>query len=337
MMKDEDILIVKPADLAMSYPEHVLQVTAEGKADPEFPIPDEIYMRYEPDRELLYIDNTFIAALDLGKTLDTWKKTQQYCGPMVRRMATGTGRVEEPKNVAVFDLSENPRDRVEPIKRGRGRPMSIEKVRAREEQAAKVAETMLDVRRTMNSLRTHYGDHLWFDEVERIYAMCRGMLEDAHKMLSKGRVLTNKRTAIAKPKKTPVSARIHLEALDTFVSDYAHAVHRSLKRYTVHEGKPELQQKIIRPKINPEDWVGRYEEDVQSDGTGLVKQLFIPVMVLRSMEELYDYRKDYRFVRKAHKNVGDRVKFCAVFNLLRTFSNEEEDNDEKTVLDTTEN
>ena len=337
MLKDEDILIVKPADLAMSYPEHVLQVTADGKADPEFPVPDEIYMRYEPARELLYIDTLFIAALDLGETLNAWKKTQQYCGPMSRRMATGTGRVEEPKNVAVFDLSENPRDRVEPIRRGRGRPMSIEKVRAREAQAAKVAETMVDVRRTMNSLRTHYGDHLWFDEVERIYALCRGMLEDAHKMLSKGRVLTNKRTAIAKPKKMPVSERIHLKAIDAFMTDYAHAVHRSLKRYILRDGKPELQQKVIRPKINPEDWVGRYEEDVQSDGTGLVKQLFIPVMVLRSMKELKDYKKDYRYTRKAHKNVGDRVKYCAVFNLLRTFGNEEEDSDEKTVLDNTEN
>jgi hypothetical protein len=336
-MIDDDILIVKPSDLAMAYPEHVLQVNAEGKADPEFPIPDKIYMRYEPDRELLYIDTMFITAAGLDETLSVWKKSQQYCGPMSRRMATGTGRIEEPKNVAVFDLSENPRDRVEPIKRGRGRPLTIEKIRAREAQAAKVAETMIDIRRTMNSLRTHYGDHLWFDEVERIYALSRGMLEDAHKMLSKGRALTNKRTAVAKPKKMPVSERIHLEAIDAFMTDYAYAVHRTLKRYNLRDGKPELQQKVIRPKINPEDWVGRYEEDVQSDGTGQVRQLFIPVAVLKSMKELHDYKKDYRYSRKAHKLVGDRTKYCAVFNLLRTFRSNEEYSEEKTVLDNTEN
>ena len=89
---------------------------------------------------------------------------------------------------------------------------------------------------------------------------------------------------------------------------------------------PELQKKTIKPEINPEDWVGRYEEDVQSDGTGQARQLFIPVAVLRSMKELKDYKKDYRYVKKIHKIVGGRTKYCAVFNLLRTFRNEEEDN-----------
>ena len=323
-MIDDDIIIVKPVDLAMAYPEHVLQVTADNKADTEFPIPDRIYMRYEPARELLYIDTMFIAAAGLDETLRVWKKTQQYCGPMNRRLATGTGRIEEPKNVVVFDLSENPRDRVEPIKRGRGRPMSIEKIRAREAQAEKVAEKMLDIRRTVYTLRMHYGDHTWFDEVESIYAQCREMLEDAHKMLSKGRVLTNKPPAVARARKIPVSERIHCEAIDAFMTDYASAVHRSLKRYTLRDGVPELQKKTIKPEISPEDWVGRYEEDVQSDGTGQVRQLFIPVAVLRSMKELKDYKKDYRYVKKIHKIVGGRTKYCAVFNLLRAFRNEEE-------------
>ena len=42
------------------------------------------------------------------------------------------------------------------------------------------------------------------------------------------------------------------------------------------------------------------------------------------MKELKDYKKDYRYVKKIHKIVGGRTKYCAVFNLLRAFRNEEE-------------
>ena len=168
LKKNEDAIIVRPEELANAYGDSLLIVGDDGKPLEGTEVPEDIYMRYEPSRELLYIDIRVFNWLELEETLKTWRKSQQYCGPMVKRMASGTGTVIKPVRVIVFDLSEKPEDRATPIRPRRGRPLTVERQRARQAIAETANQNALSVHRRLVELKTEYGNHPLIKEVEEI-------------------------------------------------------------------------------------------------------------------------------------------------------------------------
>ena len=77
LKKNEDAIIVRPEELANAYGDSLLIVGDDGKPLEGTEVPEDIYMRYEPSRELLYIDIRVFNWLELEETLKTWRKSQQ--------------------------------------------------------------------------------------------------------------------------------------------------------------------------------------------------------------------------------------------------------------------
>lgn len=310
---NKDAIIVRPEDLANAYGSHLLIIGEDGSPEPGTDVPEQIYVRYEPSKELLYIDRRIFKWLDLKETLDNWRKSQQWCGPMVKRMASGTGKVLPPVQVVVFDLSEKPEERKSPIKPRRGRPMEVEKRRALEAVAKVAEQKTVSAHRKLLELRTEYGNLPVFKDIELIIKEAKHILEEAHAVVS------GKRRTRGPNKKTyiPIDERPRIEGLDTLIKDNIHAIHRILRRYVKTGGKQKFEDKDIRPRIPPTDWIGRYEE-VSNEETGhTTKLLYIPVSVLKSMSELADYKKDYRYVKKKYRQIGGASLSCAVFDFAR--------------------
>ena len=312
----EDISLQEPLDLANAYGEYLLMVGNDGKPAQGSEVPEDVYIRYESAQELLFIDSRVFSWLHLDATLANWRKTNQYCGSLVKRMCSGSGRLERSRSVLCFDLSEKPEAREHPIKPRRGKPLLVERVKARAAAAEKTTETILSIHNKVKALRSTYGDHPAFGDVEKIFVECKRMLEEVNRVAERGRA----RGPGKKKKVTsgPI-APIKLDALDSLVNDNLHAILRILKRTVVTDGKPRWEDRVIKPDIPAEDWLGRYEE-VRDVAAGLAKkQLFVPVSVLKSMSELADYKQDYRYVTKIYRQIGSKSVYCAVFDLDKKF------------------
>ena len=314
----DDAVIVHPVDLANCLGNYLLITGEDGKPAEGTEVPEDIHLRYEPTKELLYINSKIFTQLELGETIKVWRKSQQYCGPMVKRMASGTGRIVAPIHVIVFDLSESPEERTAPIKPRRGKPLQIERVRAREAVAKKAQENAFSLHRRMTELRAEYGKHPLLSEVEDILREARKTLEEANRLSTKG----HKRgpaKGTKKKKHIPQEERIQLATLDAFVKENIHAIHRILKRFIKTGGKQKWEDKNFRPRLPEADWAGRYEEVSNEENGYTTKTLYIPVSILKAMPELGEYTMDYRFVHKRYRRVGNHTAFCAVFDFGRKF------------------
>jgi hypothetical protein len=316
LKKNEDAIIVRPEELANAYGDYLLITGEDGKPEPGTSVPESVLMRYEPSKELLYIDKRVFRWLELEETLKVWRKSQQYCGPMVKRMTTGTGRVESPQNVLVFDLSEKPDERTAPIRPRRGRPLTVERERARQDVAKIAEQNALSVHRRLAELKIEYGNQPIIKEIEIILKEAKHILEEAHAVAGRRRTRgRGKKKAVV-----PIDQRVKVEALDAFLKENIHAVHRILKRFVKTGGKQKYEDKNFRPRLPPTDWIGRYEE-VSDEVTGhTTKTLFVPVSVLKSMKELKGYERDFRFVRKKYRLIGSATLRCAVFDFGRRIS-----------------
>lgn len=314
----DDAVIVHPVDLANCLGNYLLITGEDGKPAEGTEVPEDIHLRYEPTKELLYINSKVFSWLDLGETLRVWRKSQQYCGPMVKRMASGTGRTEPPINAIVFDLSEKPEERSAPIKPRRGKPLQVERVRAREAVAKKASENAFSLHRRMTELRAEYGKHPLLSEVEDILREARKTLEEANRLTTKGH-RRGPAKGTKKRKHVPQEERIQLATLDAFVKDNIHAIHRILKRFVMTGGKQKWEDKNFRPRLPEADWAGRYEEVSNEENGYTTKTLYIPVSILKAMPELGEYTMDYRFVHKRYRRVGDHTAYCAVFDFGRKF------------------
>jgi len=318
MQLPDDAVIVHPVDLANCLGNYLLITGEAGKPAEGTELPEDIYLRYEPTKELLYIDTKVFAWLELEETMKVWRKSYQYCGPMVKRMASGTGRILQPTHVVVFDLSEKPEERAAPIKPRRGKPLQIEQVRAREAVAKKTEETMMSVNRRIIALREEHGRLPLFKEVESILRESKLILAEAYRVTTKG-MKRGPAKGTKKRKHIPQEERIRLDTIDAFVKDNIHAIHRILKRFIITGGKQKWEDRNFRPRLPEADWAGRYEEIANEENGYTTKTLYVPVSVLKAMPELGNYTMDYRFVHKRYRRVGDHTAYCAVFNMDRKF------------------
>ncbi len=318
MKTKDDVVIVRPEDLANAYGEHLLIVGSDGKPEPGTEVPERIFMRYETATELLYINTKVFTWLGLGETLKVWRKSQQYCGPMNKRMGSGAGTVIPPDRVVVFDLSEKPEERTAPIRPRRGKPLQVERVRARAAVAVKAEQSAFDIHRRLSVLRVQYPTSPLLDEVEGLYKDMKKVLEEANRLMLKGKK-PGVSEGTKRKKHVPQDERVRVTELDTFIKENVRGLHRILRRFVLVDGKQKFEDKVIRPRLDPTDWVGRYEEIANEETGHTTKTLYIPVAVLKAMPELGNYAMDYRFVLKKYRFIGAGTMYCAVFDMGRVF------------------
>lgn len=316
---NEDVVINKPIDIANALGNHLLVVDGEGKPVEGSEIPEEIYARYDTANELLYIDSRVFHWIEGIAALPVWRKDPQYCGGFKKRLATGSGKKRPPQSVVCFDLSANPNAREKPIRPRRGRPLLAERMKVRLTAAEKVNAKMLDFHRRVVELQSRYEDHPLLEEAVGMMEEAKAVLQQANEILIEGRRRGIDKKRNARPKKTvPVEERIKLDALDAFLQDNIKSIHRILKKTVVEDGKPRWAEKQIRPDIPIERWVGRYEDIAEADKAPL-KQLFVPLALLKAFPELAAFRSDYRFKGMIYRRVGNTTAYCAAFDFARPY------------------
>ena len=317
MKLPDDAIIVHPVDLANLLGDYLLIVGEDGKPDQGTEVPKDIRIRYEPERDLLYIDRKIFNQLDLVEKLEEWRKRKQYCGVMVKRLGTGTGRTTPPLNVVVFDMLEDPDIRKDPIRTGHGKPLMIEKKRKREAVAKKATEKIFNLHERMSELRLEHGKHPLIKEMEEAIKEARRILEEANIISNRGPARPN--AGRRKPIRITQAERVHIAALDDFVKENIGAMHRLLERSIRVDGRLKQERKERKPSLPESDWLGRYEE-ITNEKTGkTTKTLYIPVSVLKAVSELCDFQKDYRFAGKKYRTIGRQSVYCAIFYLNRPF------------------
>ena len=306
--KKPDTVLVYPADLANAYSDYML-ITHDKKPLEGTLVPEDIYIRYEQDNELLFIDVRMFAWIHEKETLKAWRRLQQYCGPVQKRLASGSGKSVPPVWTVCFDTAETPRERQPSIKR-KGRPLLASPPRHKAEVSAKLALSMTAIMDKLRALETQYRNHPMLAEI-------KPLLVGAKENLAEANLALGKKKTPGRPRKMPVpkDERVHLGALDRFIRDSAPSMHRILKRWVVVDGKQKWQDKDMRPRIDGADWLGRYEEITNAVTGHTKKMLYIPVAVLNGVPELKDYAKEERYVGKTSKHIGGITCYCAKFNL----------------------
>ena len=315
-VREEHLPIRTPIGLANAIGDYLLVVDANGKAEPGTEIPDVVYARFERARELLFIDTRVFTALGLQDTIKDWREKPFYCGVLQKRLASGSGKTVRGFNSVCFDLSENPEGRTDPIRPRRGRPLKIERIKARVAMNEEVDNTQAKVHEALERLRAELGDTELWPDIQHIADWAEKMLSEASRLLMRG-----KKPGPAKGSRRPrkvvlLEDRIHVKAVDDFLQANVKRLHRIMRKTMDVNGRPKLVEKEVRPECDPDEWIGRYEDVVDNDGRQ-TQQLFIPVALLRHDEELKVYAHDYRYVRQVYRRIGRQTAYCAAFNMAR--------------------
>lgn len=313
MVIKEEISIQTPLDLANALGEHLLVVGENGRPAPGSEVPDEIHARYDMAQQLLFINNKVIDK-DL---LAAWRKEPFYCGSLQRRLGAGSGNTEKPLSVSCFDLSDNPSARTARIQR-RGKPLLVERVRERLAASEKMNTRVYEIHKRVAELKEQWADHPLLEEALAMLDEGKEALSLASKMLVEGKRRGPDKHKRPKRSKTPPEEQIKLEALDTFLADNVQYIHRILRKTVEEDGRPRWVEKDIRPEAPPERWVGRYE-DVKDPERAPIKQLFIPLALLKAMGGFEDHKKDYRYVGRFQKRIGAATAYCVAFDFTRTW------------------
>ena len=318
---NKDIVIVNPKDLMLAFPEHTLSISMKNEVATAGE--DEILIRYEEDRELLFVDTRIGGLYDLKNALITWRASMQYAGPMQKRMLSGLkvkeGEDNSPKHVAVYDLSASPQTRPDPIAPRRGKQLKIEKERARTKVKQEIESASVKAHRLLQDAERSAQDKEVLQVVRAAIKESKEWYNKAYNMLSIGKRPRSKDTQQRLRRLKFAAPRVWCEGIDELIKVDNAGIHKLIDVYKNVEGKPKRIRKEIVPEVHSSMWVGRYEEYMRSDGTGHFRQLYIPVSILNS--DLYSkptaaYRMDPRFVKATKKSIGGKTIQCALFDLM---------------------
>lgn len=343
-------------DLMTRFPQHLLTIHSKAhalKVGTRPTIPEqEILIRYEDDRNVLYVSSQLAERYMLGTFFTKLRRSKQYKGYQTKRMLTGTGLQGSASSVLVFNLDEPTVDRAELKKAGRPANTTLPRAYQKElsiKNMRYVAEVLRDYKAKMekpiplNAKEAHDLYKLMYIQLRNIrdmYSVFMNLAEDEKPIKFK-----------RKSKRIPQSAkpeRIYIAAIDRMVantgSGFAHLIVRNLARYRINpETKlPEYQEKQIVPDrerySDPDHWVGRYDDTCDRSGERRKKLLYIKIKELRhsiimpdgtrkyDTAEMFDregepslllFDRDVRFKCRQNMSIGGKTYYCAVFDMAR--------------------
>lgn len=331
-------------DLLSEFPNHVFKIHKKdkGKKQAHYGVPTFIYIRHEVEQQMLYIDTRFITQAGLVENLKEWRDLPSYQGAMLKRINSGSGKKIEPAcNCAVFSLkpitATNPTEAEEEsnaisrhIRPRRGKKLVVNRVIGYNKKAAEAATSILALNKRIQGWEDKYGQLPLWKELKTTLKEAKKFYEDSYNMLSTGRrkrIMLEPspiKTVKSRLKPDKPDIRYRCAGLDELMSKDISAIYKNIRKFVTDEkGNTTLQEKEYRPPIDKTEWVGRYEQGTERDGSMKYKHLYIPTNVLRSGAyeslDILQYKKDPRFVLTCQKYVGHRALHCALFDLTIKF------------------
>jgi len=324
-----------PQELMTAFPHYTFVVHEKKKGEPleHGVIPMSVYIRYEIEKDMLYIDSRFITQEYLGEEAVIWKKTSAYCGTLLKRIEAGTGRRTKPIYCLAFDLTygEQKEDVTSRIRKRKGRPLQVANTAKLINKAKEVAPRLKSLNTRLMEWQKAYEHLALWDDLYEAIKEAKKFYEDSYSMLSQGR---RKRVM---PDPSPIKTikkeiilpkhKILCKGLDELISRDADAIWKNIREFrTDAKGVTTLHEKEFKPILPKEEWIARYEQGASLDGLEEYKHLYVLVSVLKSgaydNEDIKDYKRDVRFVQMCQKQVGKSAHRCALFDLTKKLDNE---------------
>jgi hypothetical protein len=192
---------------------------------------------------------------------------------------------------------------------------------------AKVAAVKLQAVSTrVKTWEATYGHLPLWAELEETLKEAKRFYEDSYIMLSSGR----RKRILPEPSpiKTvkveikPTESLVRCEGLDELIRRDLAFIYRNIRNFITDEkGKVTMQEQEFKPLINRAEWMGRYEQGEEKDGSATYKHLYIPVAILKSgayeNKDILNFKNDFRFVHSCPKYIGMKMQRCALFDLNR--------------------
>ena len=325
-MNEENQLM--PQDLLTEFPSHVFTVYNKEKGQPiqHEGVPRHVYIRHEKDKGMIYVDSRFITQAHLVDEAVIWRSTSAYCGTLLKRISAGSGKKDKPCYCLVFDLSYGAMGDVTRRISKRGVKLQVGRV-AEYKAKAKVAAVKLQAVSTrVKTWEATYGHLPLWAELEETLKEAKRFYEDSYIMLSSGR--RKKIMPEPSPIKTvkveikPTESLVRCEGLDELIQRDLAFIYRNIRNFITDEkGKVTMQEQEFKPLISREEWMGRYEQGEEKDGSATYKHLYIPVAILKSgayeNKDILNFKNDFRFVHSCPKYIGMKMQRCALFDLNR--------------------
>jgi len=323
-----------PQELMTAFPHYTFVVHEKKKGEPleHGVIPMSVYIRYEIEKDMLYIDSRFITQEHLVEEAVIWRKSSAYCGTLLKRISAGTGYKAKPIYCLAFDLSYGEQgDTTSRIRKRKGRPLQVANTAKLTAKAKEVAPRLKSLNTRLMEWQKAYEHLALWDDLYEAIKEAKKFYEDSYSMLSQGR---RKRIM---PDPSPIKTikkeiilpkhKIYSKGLDELIARDTDAIFKNIREFRTDEkGVTTLYEKEFRPILPREEWIARYEQGTTLDGKTVYKHLYVLVSVLKSgayeNEDIKDYKRDVRFVQMCQKQVGKSAHRCAFFDLTKKLDNE---------------
>lgn len=353
--------IEEPIQLLAAFPQHVLRISSKAhqlrrwtKDLNDYTYPeDELLIRYESDANFLYVDAKLFKKYKLEVLSAKLRCNDQYQGAKTKRMEAG---IADAKNssarVMIFNLDrrsvqrDSLRDVLVAQKRERRDKLMIEamdsltfvnkaitRIQNRRTKINKRSGELKEGKPiTLQEQKEFLGSLVsFYEEMELLLARSRFVLSEAHEIVESLRIKKRSRKVSKSTDavdRVPMAERRRIQAIDYLVQAEFPNIHKMRYKWETHNGHLSKTLREVVPECDPTDIAGMYVEDSRSDGSGLRRELYFPVSVIRSYllpaspifsdeqkAELLQYKSDVRYVSIRAHRIGGKVQRCAYFDM----------------------
>ena len=293
-------------------------------------LPDRILMRYETDRELLYISKQFFTEHHEPRLLKSMQRYQTFKGSRQLRIEKGTGIKSDPQTCYCFDLNAPHvlKEECYGTKEHKHRNL-VRSVEVHDTDLRRLAtQTFAELNEFMDSL----NEQTFKSSVMRNMRQLRRLVEVSFKLHTEAVNMLELRTLRNKYKKdkkssTPVE-RVHMPELDEVLKLF---MPNLIRKYDVYKLQPDGTVKHKKELILPpgefdfytakNNVSGVYEETSLSDGTRHTKFLWFRLSFLRDMVKQgqlpKNFMDDKRCLVKENKSFLRTTVRCVKLDLRR--------------------
>lgn len=315
--------IDQPSHLLAAFPQHTLTISSKAHALRKWstevnactPPKDTLLLRFEPDTNLLYVDNSLFRLLKAPELSKKLRDNTQFCGAKSKRMGAGIADTDINNNTVrtalVFDLGKISAVRASAQREARRARMRPSNHVDRSLDIIKHAETVFDrahaARKRVEKQLAEVNKELanpananapqWWTATKK---EMRSLLEQSFFILDIGKNLhaeavdlaysynaplrrTSKRVRRHSPYNPKDAQRTRILAFEKMIEIEAKFIHRERHYWSDKTGfLKEHVKEYIPEEIELNLLSGYYKEWSHSDGTGVQKWLWIPVALLNT-------------------------------------------------------
>lgn len=316
---------------------------------------EHMWIRHETYHNLIYIKAAELEKLGLSPAVKAfWFGSLRYQGCVNKQFYAGTEYPRQVVRCHLFDMNASPAQRKTSIpaavenqhknylkkkhhgdlklimrdldlwRQNYGKPKEAQRRARRKsgttyqtQQQRKMLKTRMEEMETKLNAIEEWAREMK-EKVEESVTLTPEQTEEAIKALSM-RILASQTTEQPTAKERKRAKQ--LEELSLYIKEHKHMIRASITRIKTdpNTGRPHLVKRIEDPRDHGLETIGRYIEEVNLDGTGHRRKLYLHTVPLK--HAVPNYQEDVRYSHgqhfKLHSHPGASGLYVAVFDLKK--------------------